>query len=405
MPSYQVQFSTPRGDCSEAALNAPSLPALARRLEQNGCGLLKVVPARPDPALKGYWRRVSDAEVCTVLRQVAVSLDNGVSIPEAISLQARETRNGTLRTILMDIERSIRDGDSVSAALARYSRLFPPVYTRLLEAGEASFRLPEALRQLADYSERATTAGLRIRTSLIYPQIIGVFTLTLMLVTFVFVVPRFIDLFRELGVRELPFVTASLIWASSSILPAFVFGIPAVGMTLWALYGRAEKRAAFQLAHLKARIPVLGALYYQFSLLRLTRLLAALLYGGVPLLEALRLAGQGADSALLQAAMWDAIPRVAAGESLASAFSHSGILPPTFIGQVAAAEASGNLPDALDRLARWYSDRVDYLSARVGALLEPFFVLILAGMAGWIAFGVFTPLVTVLQSLSGFGVE
>lgn len=401
MPSYQVQFSTSRGECSEAALNAPSLPALAQRLERNGCGLVRVLPPAPDPSLRGYWRRVSDAEVCTLLRQVAVSLDNGVSIAEALGLQARETRNGVLRTILMDVERAIRGGDSVSAALSRYPRLFPPVYTRLLEAGEASFRLPEALRQLADYAERAATASLRIRTSLIYPQIIGVFTLTLMLLTFLFVVPKFIDLFKELGVREFPFVTASLIWASSSILPGFVIGVPVCGFAVWWLYGRAERRAAFQLAHLKTRIPVLGALYYQFSLLRLTRLLAALLSGGVPLLEALRLAGQGADSALLQAAMWDAIPRVAAGETLASAFSHSGILPPTFVGQIASAEAGGNLPEALQRLAGWYGDRVDYLSARVGALLEPFFVLILAGMAGWIAFGVFLPLVTILQSLTG----
>jgi type IV pilus assembly protein PilC len=403
MPSYQVQFSTSRGDVSEVALNAPSLPALSQRLAQNGCGLVRVVPARPDPSLRGYWRRVSEAEVVTLLRQVAVSLDNGVSIADALSLQARETRNPTLRPILLDVERAIRNGDSVSAALSRYPRLFSGVHTRLLEAGEASHRLPEVLRQLADYAERAAQANLRIRTSLVYPQVVGIFTFTLMMVTFVGVVPKFIDLFKELGVKEFPWVTASLLWASSAILPSLIFAAPIIGLALWTLYYRAERNSAFQLAHLKMRIPILGALYYQFALLRLTRLLSALLSGGVPLLEALRLAGQGADSALLQAAMWDAIPRVAAGETLAGAFSHSGILPPTFVGQIASAEASGNLPDALNRLAIWYSDRVDYLAARVGALLEPFFILFLAGMAGWIALGVFMPLVSILQSLSGGG--
>jgi type II secretory pathway component PulF len=74
---------------------------------------------------------------------------------------------------------------------------------------------------------------------------------------------------------------------------------------------------------------------------------------------------------------------------------------PVGVGQIAAAEAGGNLPEALTRLASWYSDRVDYLAARVGAMLEPFFILFLAGMAGWIAFGVFFPLVAIIQSLSG----
>lgn len=400
MPSYQVQFS--RGSqVSEVALNAPSLPALSQRLQQDGCELLRIVPPQPDRTLRGYWRRVSEAELCTLLRQLAVSLDNGVPLAHAFGLQARETRNPVFRPILLDIERSLRSGDPVSAALARYPRLFPPVYTRLLEAGEAGQRLPEVLRQLADYAERASQASLRIRTSLIYPQVVGIFTFTVMLMAFLMVVPKFLDLFRELGVKEFPWVTTTLIWASSSVLPALLVVVPVVSLVLWGLYARSERRAPLQLSHLKTRLPVVGALYYQFALLRLTRLLAALLAGGVPLLDALRLAGQGADSALLQAAMWDAIPRVAAGESLSSSLGHSGILPPTFVGQIAAAEASGNLPDALLRLAGWYADRVDYLSARVGALLEPFFILILAGMAGWIAFGVFAPLVAVIRSLSG----
>jgi len=99
--------------------------------------------------------------------------------------------------------------------------------------------------------------------------------------------------------------------------------------------------------------------------------------------------------------MWDAIPHVAAGESLSTAFGHAGILPPTFCGQIAAAETSGDLPGALMRLSDWYSDRVDYLAARVGALVEPVMILALAGMAGWVAFGVFAPMVGLIQSLSG----
>jgi len=148
-------------------------------------------------------------------------------------------------------------------------------------------------------------------------------------------------------------------------------------------------------------------LYLRFthavSFERLARLLGALISGGVPLLEALRLAGQGAENPLLQAAMWDAIPHVAGGETLAASFGHAGILPPAFCAQVGGAEATGDLPDALRRLAEWHAARVDYLSARAAALLEPLLILVLALLAGWITLGVFMPLVGVIQSLSGVG--
>ena len=401
MPSYHVEFADLTGQRSEIALNAPSLPALAQRLQGHGCTLIRVLPVAPDRSVRGYWRRVSEAEAATLLRQLAVTLENGVSVAAALALLAREAHNLTLRAILLDIERSVRSGDSLSSALSGYPRLFSPVHVRLLEAGEAGNRLPEVLRQLAEYAERATQASQRIRASLIYPQVVGAFTLVLMSLTLLFVVPQFLTLFNELGVKELPWATQSLMWASTAILPVGIIGVPLATLAGWLAVRRSERHAAFRLAELRMRIPILGVLYHNFALLRLTRLLAALLRGGVPLLEALRLAGQGAESPLLQAAMWDAIPNVAAGETLATAFGHAGILPPTFCGQIAAAEAGGDLPDALSRLADWYGERVDYLAARVGALVEPLFILVLAVLAGWIAFGVFAPLVGIIRSLSG----
>lgn len=401
MPSYHVEFTDLSGVTARTALNAPSLPALALRMDQQGHSLLRVHQRAPDRTLRGYWRRVSEGEVTTFLRQLAVTLENGVSLPAALALLAREMQNPTFRAVLLDLERSVQDGDSLSCALGTYPRLFSPIYLRLLEAGEAGNRLPEVLRQLADYAERSGQAAQRIRTSMVYPQVVGLFTLVLLCFTFMFTVPRFQDMFQELGVKELPATTQALYWFAGSAMPVLIFLVPALALGGWFYYLRSERRTPFRLAALRLRIPVMGVLYHHFALLRLTRLLAALLQGGVPLLEALRLAGQGAESPLLQAAMWDAIPHVAAGESLSTAMGHAGILPPSFCGQIAAAETSGDLPGALMRMSDWYSDRVDYLAARVGALVEPVMILALAGIAGWVAFGVFAPMVGLIQSLSG----
>ncbi len=403
MPSYLVQFTDSSGGTGELSLTAPSLPALAHRLRSEGCTLSRVVPLRPDRRLRRYARSVSEGELCTLYRQLATMLGNGVALPTAVELQARETQNPVFRALLLDVTRTLQGGGAFSHALEAYPQLFSPLHTRLLEAAEIGGHLPAVLRDLAEYTERAGQASLRIRTALVYPQVVGAFTLALLALSFALIQPNFFALYKELGLKDeqLPLATRALQFFGGAVCPLLALVVPGAALGTWWAIRRRERQSPFHWAHLRTRIPVIGVLWENLALLRLTRLLAVLLRGGVPLLDALRLAGQGAESPLLQAAMWDAIPRVAAGESLAASFAHAGILPPTFIGQVAAAESGSDLPGALDRLAGWYSERVDYLAARVGALVEPIFILGLALLAGWVALGVLSPLITVIQSLSG----
>ncbi|MCC2670313.1 MAG: hypothetical protein K0Q72_2784 [Armatimonadetes bacterium] len=117
MPSYHVEFTNPLGDPARTALNAPCLPALALRMQREGHALLRVGRRRPDASIGAYWRTISEAEVTTFLRQLAATLENGVSLPNALGLLARETPNRTLRAVLADLERSVQDGDSLSYAL------------------------------------------------------------------------------------------------------------------------------------------------------------------------------------------------------------------------------------------------------------------------------------------------
>src|ERR1051325_9515172 len=116
MPSYHVEFSDPAGGVTEAALSAPSLPALAQRLGRQGHKLKRVRASQADRSLKGYWRRISEAEATTFFQQLAHSLGNGVSLATALGLLAQETHNKTLRAILLDLERGVRDGDTLSCA-------------------------------------------------------------------------------------------------------------------------------------------------------------------------------------------------------------------------------------------------------------------------------------------------
>lgn len=401
MGTYTVQLSAPDGARLEAVFNAPSLPALEKRLRQQEYTLLRVLPPSADVTLRRASRRIREVEVVTALHQLSASLKNGVSLQTALASIARDTGNPVLRAVLIDIESLVRSGDDLSSACAGYPDLFPDLYVRMLEAGERGERLGPVLEQIAFLAEQSMHARQRITTALVYPATLCVFTMVVLLAVFTFTVPTFTSLFEELGVRSLPLATQALLWLRNVGFPLLVFAAPLVAL-LFVFLARFVRIDGNRFGvWLRNRLPIVSAVYHELALMRLAGTLSAMAGSGVPILEALRLAGGSSESPALQGAMWTAIPLVAEGETLSASLARSGLLPATFCSQVAAAEAVGDLPAALRRLAVWHQGRVDYLAGRMNALIEPVVVTILALGAGWVAVALFSPVLGIIRSLSG----
>src|SRR4051794_32927503 len=228
VPTYHYQITNALGQPVCGSAGADSLPALAAQFAQQGWKVERVLPDAA-PAPFRYGRRVSNAEISTFLRQLAVMLRNQVPVPEAVALLARECRNAVFQTILYQVERYVRAGEPLSAALARYPRLFAPMQTAGIEAGEASNALERVAERLADYSEVVGMGVRRIRTAALYPIVVWTITAALMLVVFTFIVPKFESLMRDLGVKEFPLITLIVMGASHWIAPmAAMAAIPAL---------------------------------------------------------------------------------------------------------------------------------------------------------------------------------
>ncbi len=403
MPSYRVYCRDAVGASVELSLTARSLPGLVQQLAAQGLQAQRVLPGAEPSAAALQRVRVSESALAHFYRQLAIQLENGVSLPEAVEAQRREAGSPGLRLILTSILRGLRQGADLSSTLEAFPTVFSPIHTRMIEAAEAGNSLSEAMKQLADHTERTAQVAMRIRTALVYPQVIGIVALTVTLLAAMFIQPAFFRMIAEMGVgpEDLPWYPRAVQFFGAVIAPILGVLLPVGAVGLWAVGEWGGRTLHPGWSYVRCRLPVIGGLYSALALFRLTRLLAALIDAGVPLLESLRLAGQGAENPLLQAAMWDAIPRVARGESLSQALSSSAILPATFVGQLAAGESAGDLSGALGRMGRWYGEQIDYMAARVGAVLEPIFVGAVGLIVAWMVTGTFVPILTVIQSLSG----
>jgi type IV pilus assembly protein PilC len=402
VPTYHYEMSNAAGQPVRGSASASSLPALAMQLADQGWRVDRVL-ADPTPAPFRYWRRVSTPELTNFYRQVAVMLRNHVPVPEAIALLARECRNPVLQTILYQVEGLVRAGEPLSASLAHYPRLFGPMHTATLESGEASNSLERVSERLADYADSVRGAIASMRSASVYPLTVCFATATLMTCTFVFIVPKYAALMKDLGVKEFPLLTQALMFCSQWALPVVALVVMPPALLAAITLGIQRGQSPWALDALRLRVPVLGRLFGSLALFRLSAMLSVFLDGKTPLLDALRLAGQASDNAVVQGAVWDAIPRVAAGEPLGRALDETGVLPADFCGQVSVAQENGDLPGTLHRLSRWHAERMELLASNIGKAVEPVLIVFIGICVGAIALGLFWPLVQIIRNLTASG--
>ena len=272
--TYHYEITNALGQPVCGSAGAESLPALAAQFAEQGWKVQRVLPDAA-PAPFRYGRRVSNAEISTFLRQLAVMLRNQVPVPEAVALLARECRNPVFQTLLYGVERQVRAGEPLSAALARYPRLFAPMQTATIEAGEASNSLERVAEKLADYSEVVGMGVRRIRTAALYPLVVWCITSALILFVFAFIVPKYDALMRDLGMKELPLITQILVSASQSIVPiGIIAALPALLLGAVTL-GMQRGSGAWRLDAWRLRLPVIGRLVESLALFRLSAMLSS----------------------------------------------------------------------------------------------------------------------------------
>ena len=274
----------------------------------------------------------------------------------------------------------------------KHSRLFPDVYTQTLRAGEASGQFPDVASRLADFQEKEVARRSQIVSALIYP---GVLTLTAVFVVIfllTFVIPRLADVFKDLG-DDLP-VTTKLLLASTGFLTSNV---------LYLLAGMAAAVVAYRawvatdlgaLARDRAVLsaPVVGKVIQKAVVSRFARVLGTLVYGGVPILEGLRLAGLSSGNRLFQARSEDVANLVREGRSIAGAMREVGTFPPVLTHMVAIGEETGDLSKMLGRVSDSLDFEVDNGMRRLTALVEPVIVLAMGGFVGFVVLSVLLPI-------------
>jgi type IV pilus assembly protein PilC len=390
---FVCKIATTSGQVLNQVEQADSEVEVRQRLAADGYYIFSIQPKDWLGArLKRPSRRRVRADDFVVFNQQFLTLaKSGLSLQKSLELLARQARSSELRAALEGVSDGVRSGALLSQAFEATGR-FPKMYSATVRAGERSGSLDKVLAQYLAYQKLSRSFRKKILAALIYPSFL-VFFLTV-LVSFVisFIVPRFAELYKDLGV-QLPHLTQVTIAVALSLrhsaLEIFI-ALVCAAVGLRSAWRSARVRLAWD--RVKFRMPMVGSLLLKFSVGEFARSLATLVQGGLPVVEGLETARASITSPLIAKAVEKAQAEVTGGHSLSSALRNTRVFPSTALDMIEVGEATGALPAMLGSVAEFYEEDVNIDLAAFVALVDPVLLAVVAVVVAFILVAFYLPL-------------
>jgi general secretion pathway protein F len=343
--------------------------------------------------------RIRLEDLAMLTRQLATLVNAGTPIDRALLAVAEQSERAAVAATLQAIHAEVVSGRSLAAALGPFPRTFDELYRGLVAAGLETGQLGPVLARLADYLESRRALRQKVVGALIYPALVTLIAAAVVAALLFYVIPQVVAVYQQ-SRQTLPLLTRALIGFTafardSGVYWAFGSAL-AVAAAVFAMRLPAWREAVHRLA---IRLPVAGRLAVAIDTARFASTLAILTRSRTPLLRAIEYAAQVVRLLPLRHAALGSIDRVRSGAPLARALGETRIFPPLLVHLVANGEASGALPEMLDRAGEEMRLEVERRLAWLTALLEPALIVLMGGVVLVLVLAVMLPIVSMNQLL------
>jgi general secretion pathway protein F len=400
MPAYRFQAADASGKFEKGILDADSARQARAMIRDRGLTPLEVEALENRQATGGsivIGGRLRDTDLALCTRQLSSLLSARLPLERALNAVVEQAESARVRERFAAVRSDVVGGQTLSQAMAKFPRDFPDTYRALVGAGEQSGDLAKVMSKLADYVEGRTALVSKVKMAFTYPAIVTFVALAVIVALLTYVVPQVVGVFNQTR-QKLPLLTVILIEVSDFVR---VYGwIIAAGVAAAFVAFRYSLRAptarlAFDERLL--RLPMFGRLIRGVNTARFASTLSILTGSGVPLIRSLEAGAATLSNQALKANVLDALARVREGVPLSRALGAGKQFPPMLIHMIASGEATGELPEMLERAAQTMSSEVERRTLTMTTLLEPILILIMGAIVLMIVLAVLLPIIEINQ--------
>jgi len=402
---FTYRAITKDGKTVAGALNARDKFELAHTLKERGETVIFTEEVSSEKHqfmsfFENLLNRVRLRDKIVFMRNLAAMIKAGLPLVRALGVLVKQTSNKNFKKILETVIENVNKGNSLSAALKEFPKVFPQLATSMIHAGEESGKLPEALEIIGEHMEQSYLLRRRVRGALMYPGIVVSAMLIIGVFMMIYVVPILTGVFEELDV-DLPFSTQLIISTSEFFeeytVVAFIL-LVVLGFSLRFFFKSKRGKRGFDL--LLLHLPIIRELTQQINSARTARTLSSLLSSGVSLIDSLSITQDVVQNSFFKDVLKEAGTRVQKGTTLSQVITEHDTLYPILLGEmVAVGEETGKLSDMLMKVAAFYEGEVEQKTKNMSTIIEPILMVVVGAGVGFFAISMITPLYSVLDSI------
>lgn len=398
MSTFEYTAFDDAGRSRRGVVSAPNEREARAELQGRRLTPVKLAPAGQARHIGALGRltapRLGVKDLALVTRQLA-TLVAVTPLEESLRTIALQAERPKVRQVLLATHAAVLEGFRLSDAMGRQQGSFPPLYRAMVAAGESSGALPSILERLADLLEADQQARGKVITALVYPAALAVTAVAVVIALMTFVVPKVVDQFTSMG-QSLPLLTRLVIGVSNGMRD-WGWLIALLALAAGLAFAQAFRRPAFRLRVDGAilALPVIGRLIRDLHAARLSRTLATMIAGGLPLLEGLIITAPTVRNRVLRAATQQMVATIREGGSLSTAMRRADVFPPLLVHMAASGESSGRVELMLSRAADYLEREFNTYTAVALSLLEPAIIIVMGGVVSVIVLSILLPILQI----------
>lgn len=336
--------------------------------------------------------RVRLPDLIIFSKQFKTLFEAGIPMTRLMEVLEEQTENPRLKKTASAISEDIQSGMSLTEAFSRHPKIFSTLYCSMIQAGEASGRLGEVIERLIYLLQHEHKVKSDIKSAMQYPVIVLVALTAAFLFLLTFVVPRFVDIFRQANI-DLPLPTKICLVLHNWIVVYWPVTLAVVAAVIAGLYFYLKtEHGSYYKDYLLLKLPIIGPVFEKGAMARFASIFSILQTSGVGVLGAFEVLSGTIGNKAISKEFEKIQEQLKEGRGISDPLSKARFFTPLVVNMVAIGEESGNLDDMLKEVSVHYDDEVEYAVGRMAEAIGPVLILALAGVVGFFALAIFLPM-------------
>lgn len=401
MPQFHYRAVRTDGRTVEGKTTGLSEAEVRSELETQGLCVLQLKGAKPWLAMAAGRKNrghLSLRDFSIFNQQFVALVKAGLPILRTFDLLIERAVNPAFQQTLQEVREGIRGGASISEAMGAQPSYFPELYRSTIQSGEHTGNLIDVLQRYIAYIKLLIVIREKVGKALAYPAFLMVIGIGVIAFLMVFVIPTFVDVYAQSNASLpgptqmlLDLVNTAVLWGPWTLGILLIAGI---GGWFWSKTESGRHR----LHYLLLALPFIGGIVSNNQIIRLSRTLATILAGGLPLLTALSMTANAMTNTVFSRALARATSRVREGMGLAASLKEEGILPRMTVEMIEVGESTGALHPMLEEVADFHESEIDVYLNQLN-WLEPILLLFMGILVGGIVVIMYLPIFNIAGAL------